>query len=138
MQVVLYVSLSIAVLVIAGAFAVLVSGVLREARKVGAASEELARLLKTTEDELTQTTQHARNALIDVDRLVVEVTDTVRHVDKAAYGVERIVDTLETATSAVKLVKTSTGGLLSVYEGVKQGIRALWGSHETDKEGTVE
>ena len=138
MQGVLYVALSIAVLVIAGAFAVLVSSILREARKVGQTCEDLSHLMKTTEDELAQTTQHARTALADVDRLVIEVTDTVRHVDKAAYGLERIVSTVESATSALKLVKSSTGGLVSVYEGVKQGIKALRGANETDKEGTVQ
>jgi uncharacterized protein YoxC len=138
MQGVLYAALSIAVLVIAVALAVLVSGILREARKVGQACEDLSHLMKTTGDELAQTTQVTRTALADVDRLVVEVTDAVKHVDNAANGIERIVETVESATSALHLVKSSTGGLVSVYEGVKQGIKALWGAHETDKEGTVQ
>jgi uncharacterized protein YoxC len=138
MQGVLYAALSIAVLVIAGAVAVLVSGVLREARKIGQTCEDLSSLMKTTEEELARTTEQTRIAMADVDRLVVEVTDAVKHVDNAANGIERIVETVESATSALHLVKSSTGGLVSVYEGVKQGIRALWGAHETDKEGTVQ
>lgn len=137
MQNVLYAALSIAVLVIAGAIAMLVSGALREARKLGRTAEDLSRLMNTTEDELTQTTQHARNALLDVDRLVVELTETVRHVDNAAAGIERVVDTVETAASALKMVKSSTDGILSVYEGVKQGIRSFRGPRETEKEGTT-
>lgn len=132
----LYAALGIAVLVIAGAFAVLVSGILREARKIGQTCEDLSSLMKTTEEELTQTTLQARNALTDVDKLLVEVTHTVSHVDSAAAGIAQMVETVQAATSAVELVKSSTGGLLSVYEGVKQGIRALWGAHEFDKEGT--
>ena len=137
MQNVLYAALSIAVLVIAGAITMLVSGVLREARKLGRTAEDLSSLMNTTEDELTQTTQHARNALLDVDRLVVELTETVRHVDNAAAGIERVVDTVETASSALNIVKSSTDGILSVYEGVKQGIRTFRGSLKTDKEGTT-
>ncbi len=134
---VLYAALSIAALVIAGAIAMLISGVLREARKLGRTAEDLSSLMNTTEDELTQTTQHARNALLDVDRLVVELTETVRHVDNAAAGIERVVDTVETASAALNIVKSSTDGLASVYEGIKQGIKALRGPRQTDKEGTT-
>lgn len=137
MLVALYASLAVAVLVIAVAFAVLVSGLLRTIRKVEQTCEDLSGLVKATEGELTETTQCARDTMADVDRLVIEVTGTVSHVDRAACGVERIVDTIETATTAVRLARSSTGGLLSVYEGVKQGIRSLWGPNGNDKEGTT-
>lgn len=136
MQVVLYVALTIAVVVIAGAFAVLVSGILRETRKLGRTFEDLSQLMKTTELELAETTKSARESLVVVDQLLFEVTDTVAHVDHAAQGIGRLVANVQAATSAVQLVRSSTNGLAGVYEGVKQGIRTLWGSHDTDKEGT--
>lgn len=105
-------------------------------RKIGKASEDVSHFLKVTEEELTTTAAEVRNTLTSVDRLVTDVAQTAERVDRLTCEAERFVEGAQVATAAAKAVKSSTAGLFSVYEGVKQGIRALWGSKETNKEGT--
>ena len=107
-------------------------------RKVGRVTEDLSHFLKVTEEELTATAKEVRDTLSDVDHLVTDVTETAERIGRLSGEVERIVDGVQIASSAAKAVKSSTAGLSSVYEGVKQGIRALWGSKETNKEGTFD
>jgi len=135
-QNILFGALAIGALVVAVSFAVLVGGLLRETRKLGRTAEDLSSFLKTTEQELASTTENLRHAVLDVDRLVTEITCTVSKVERAASGIERIVEGVQAAAAATKIVRSSTGGLVSVYEGVKQGIKSLRGLQETDKEGT--
>ena len=107
-------------------------------RKIGKASEDVSHFLKVTEEELTTTAAEVRNTLTSVDRLVTDVAQTAERVDRLTCEAERLVQGAQVATAAAKAVKSSTAGLFSVYEGVKQGIRALWGSKETNKEGTFD
>lgn len=125
---------SIALTVIATGFAALVIGALRELRKIGQASEDLSRLLRTAEEELAPTMQNARSIASDADQLVIQLTKTAERVDRVAEDAERVVRGTFLTASVVRTLKSSTAGLLSVYEGVKQGIRNLCGSQETDKE----
>ena len=137
MQTVLYSALALAALVIAGAFAILVSGLLRELKKLGRTCEDLSTLLNTTERELASTTEVVRQTVSDVDGVVVGVSNTMRKVEKVVSGIENIVERAQTITSVAGVVRSSSGGFLSVYEGIKQGIRTLWGLQDTDKEGTA-
>ena len=136
MQTVLFVVLSIAAIVVAAAFAVLVSGILREARRIGRTCEDVSEFLKRTEEELTSTARDARTALGDIDQLLVKTTETVSHIEKVSEEAERLLSGAHMASAAAKAVQSSKAGVFSVYEGVKQGIRTLWGLQETNKEGT--
>ena len=138
MQTALYVVGIAGIAVFVAAFVVVVAGVLREIRKIGQMSEDLSHFLKTAEEELSSTTRDARTALDDIDQLVVRVTETVGRIDKLAAGTERLVEGAHIAGAAAKAMRSSTAGLVSVYEGVKQGIRTLRGSQETNKEVTTD
>ena len=107
-------------------------------RKVGKASEDLSHFLKVTEEELSSTAAEIRTALGSVDHLVTDVAETAERIDRLACEAERLVGGAQVATAAARAVRSSTAGLSSVYEGVKQGIRALWGSKEINKEGTFD
>ena len=131
MQTALYVVAIVGILVIAGAVADFL-------RKAGRTTEDLSHFLKATEEELTRTAAEIRNTLTSVDHLVTDVTETAERVSRLSGEVERLVEGVQVASAAARAVKSSTAGLSSVYEGVKQGIRALWGAKETNKEGTFD
>lgn len=138
MQTVMYAAISIAVLVIAGAVVLLVSGLLRELAKIGRTSEDLSSFLKAAEVELAATTKDVRTAISDVDRTVTGVNETVERVGRISAAVEGLLEGTHIAATAAKGFRSSSAGVISVYEGIKQGIRALWSSQETNKEGTTE
>lgn len=138
MQTALFVVGIVGIVVFVGAFVILVWGVLRELRKIGQTTQDVSRFLATAEEELTSTTQDIRTALNDADKLTVDLAKTVERVDSIAEGVERIIEGTYVATAAVRAVKSSTGGLISVYEGIKQGIMTLCGSQESKKEGITD
>lgn len=98
------------------------------ARKFGRVADDVSHLLRTAEEEMIPTAHSIRYAIGDVDRLVVQVTETAGHIDRVAAGAERLIDTAQVATAASNVIKSSAAGLLSVYEGVKQGIKTLRGS----------
>lgn len=107
-------------------------------RKLGKTTEDVSRFLKVTEEELTSTAGEVRTALGSVDRLVKDVAETAERIDRLTCDVERLVEGVQVASAAAKAVKSSTAGLVSVYEGFKQGMRTLRGSKETNKEGTFD
>jgi len=126
----------LAIIAIAGSVVWLSSGAMRELRKFGQTAEDVSHFLEVAEEEITNTTKEARSALSDVDRLVTTLGDTVERVDKVAAEVQRLMDIGVVATSTIRAVKSSTAGFASVYEGVKQGIKALYGSQQIHKGGT--
>ena len=136
MQNVLFGALAVAALVIAVAVAVLVSGLLRELKKVGRTCEDLSQFLNTTEQEIASTTEVVRQTVTDLDGVVAGVSRTVEKVESAVTGIEQIVQRAQAASSVARMVRSSTGGFASVYEGFKQGIRTLCGTQDSDKEGT--
>jgi uncharacterized protein YoxC len=101
---------------------------LREIRKLGRAGEDLSRVLNTLEGEVTPTIREVRTAVENVDQLVSDVNITVRRVDKLAVGAEGLLHNAIIGSAAANAIKTSTTSIISVYEGVKQGIRTLRGS----------
>jgi len=104
-------------------------------RKIGKASEDLSHFLKVTEEELSTTAHDVRATLNDADRLISDLADTSGRINRLTGEIERLAEGAQVASAAAKAVKSSTAGLFSVYEGVKQGIKALLGSKETNKEG---
>lgn len=117
---------------------ILVRAIVRELQKIGRTSEDLSRFLKATEDELLPTIRNARSTVSDVDRLVAGVTETVERIDRIATGAERLFDGTYVGSTAAQAMKSASARLLSVYKGVKQGIKALRGSKDTHKGGIVD
>lgn len=131
MQTALIVVAIVGILVIAGSIADFL-------RKIGRASEDLSHFLKVTEEELTATATEVRNTLTSVDRLVTDVAETAERIDRLTCEAERLVEGARMASAAARAVKSSTAGVVSVYEGIRQGIKTLWGSKEINKEGTYD
>ena len=125
-----------AIVLITLAFIALVVGALRVQKKIGQASEDLSRFLKTADESCVGLTSDTRTTLNDIDRLVVGVANTAERIDKLAEGTEHLVNGAHIAYTAARALKSSTAGLVSVLEGVKQGINTLCGSQESDKGGT--
>ena len=125
---------SIAVLLLAVSFVVLA----RTAGKIGRVTEDLSHFLRTTEEELVPSVRDARNAIGNVDRLVVKLTQTVERADRVMLCAERLLDGTYVGSTTAKVVRSTASGLISVYEGVKQGIRTLRSSEETNKGGKTD
>jgi hypothetical protein len=113
-----------------------------EMRKVGRMSEDASHFLKTAESELTSTASDLRDVvrdagttLRDTDRLILTTSETIERVDHIACEAERLINAAYIAGSVAKTVKSSTAGIISVYEGVKQGIRYLRGSQRAEQGG---
>lgn len=119
---------SIAILAVAIAFVVLVRSALQVLKKVGRTVDDLSELTSTLNREVVPITQNAASTLEDANKLIREVNQTVELVNRVAGGADRLIETARMATAASQAVKTSTAGLISVYEGVKQGIKTLRGS----------
>ena len=102
MQNVLFGALAVAALVIAVAVAVLVSGLLRELKKVGRTCEDLSQFLNTTEQEIASTTEVVRQTVTDLDGVVAGVSRTVEKVECVVTGVEEIVQRVQAASSVAK------------------------------------
>ncbi|MHB0913678.1 MAG: DUF948 domain-containing protein [Armatimonadota bacterium] len=125
METLFYIISSIAVIVAATAFVVLVRGLLSAARKVERAGDDISRLAKSVSDRIVPS---ASETLEDIDRLVRDLDDTALRVDRVAAGVEGLLDAEQAAEAVGKLAKSSAAKLLSVYAGLRQGIRSLRGS----------
>lgn len=120
----------IAIASVAGAIVILVMGTLREMRKIGQASEDLSRFLKTAEESCAELSRDTHVTINDIDKLITGITETVERVDNIAEGTERLLNTAQVASTAIKSIKLSSAGLISVLEGVKQGIKTLRDPHK--------
>jgi len=136
LQAILLIVATVAIAVVAWAAVILALGVLREVRKIGQATEDVSRLLRTAEGELTPAIRDTRTAINDADRLIVCATETVHRVDRLTGGIEGLLEGSVAGLTGSKTVKSASATLLSVYEGVRQGIRVLRGwPDETHHEG---
>lgn len=128
----LIVLMSVAILLLAGAFFTLATAV----GKIGRLSESISELTSTINDEVVPTAREARNALAGVNDLTGKLGETADRINRVAADVERVLEGSYVAEVAGKAIKSSASGLLSVYEGLKQGIRTLRESKESVKGGS--
>lgn len=119
---------SIAILAVAIYVVILIRSALEVLQKAGRSVDEITKLTKTLNEEIVPITRNAASTLESADQLIEEVQQTVNLVNRVAGGAERLVETARMATAASHAVKSSTAGIISVYEGVKQGIKTLRGS----------
>ena len=120
--------ISIAILAIAIAFIVLVRSALQVLQKAGRAADRIATLTETLNREIIPVSKNAASTLESADKLIEDANLTVQLVNKVAGGADRLIETARMATAATHAVKSTTAGVISVYEGVKQGIKTLRGS----------
>lgn len=119
---------SIAIVVVTAAVVIVARGMLKEMHKVGQASEEMSEFMRAINEEISPIAKNASAALSDIDTLVIQTTKTIERLDKVACGAERLIETADMATAATKVAKSTAAELISVYEGVKRGIKTLRGS----------
>jgi len=128
MQQFLYLTLSVAIIVITILFIMLSKRIMRELENLGRTSTEMSELIRKVDKEIMPLTQSASAAIDDIDALVVQVTKTAKKIDKVAGGAERLLDTAHVASAATKAASSAAAEVISVYEGVKRGIKSLRGS----------
>ena len=130
LQAILMVTAIVAVAAIAWAVVTLVRGVL----------SELNRLTKTIDEEIVPVIRDARTTVNDTDRLIASAAETVRRVDRLTGGAEGLIDGSVAGLAANKTVQSASVQVLSVYEGIRRGIRFLRGSSDEvqDKGGTTD
>jgi uncharacterized protein YoxC len=137
MQTFLILIISFSVGAIAVAFIFLVRGILKQAEKITQTLDEVSHFLRTTEEELIIAARNIQTAAQEISKLASTGTLTVERIEKLAKSIQRLVDGAEIATLIAKTLKSSTAGVTSVYEGIKQGIKTLCGVCETTKGGTT-
>jgi methyl-accepting chemotaxis protein len=127
-QTTFYAIASAAVVVITVIVIFVARALLREMHKVGRVSDEMSDLMRKVNDEVLPVTKNVSTALGDIDNLVVQVTKTAERIDRVAGGAERLLDTAHVASAATKAASSAAAEVISVYEGVKRGIKTLRGS----------
>lgn len=126
----------LSVTTIAVAFVLLVRGILRQMTRVSQSLDEVSRFLKIAEQDLSAAVRDVRSAAQEIAKLASTSTSAAERIDNVSKSIQRLVDGAEIAAIAAKTLKSSSAGITSVYEGVKQGIRTLCGFRETEKGGT--
>lgn len=127
---------ALSIATIAVAFVLLVRGVLRQLARITQTLDELSHFLRTVEQELSTAIRDIRSAAQEIGKLASTSTSAAERIDNVAKSIQRLVDGAEIAAIAAKTLRSSTAGITSVYEGVKQGIKTLCGFRETEKGGT--
>lgn len=125
MQTVFLIIASIAIIVITIAIVILVRGVLPEIKKIGKASEDLSRVADTLEHEITPAIKDIRETVTNTDILVKNTTQTICRIDRITESVDQLIHSTFIASTANKAIKSSTAGIISVYEGLRKGIKTL-------------
>jgi len=122
---------SVSVMVVTVALVVLVRGLLCEIRKIGKAGEDLSRVADSIDREIVPAIKDARATMANTDILVRSATQAIKRIDGIADGLDHLVHNNIAGAIAAKAVKSSATSLLSVYEGVRKGIKTLRDSKDT-------
>jgi hypothetical protein len=124
-QISLFVVAIVAIVVATVTLVIFCRRMLLEARKVGRAAEDVSRFAQTADREITQFTQSAGVTLSNVDELAASASRAVERLDGVVESAERLIDVGQIALTATKAARSSTAAAVSVYEGIKQGIKTL-------------
>ncbi|MDI6828895.1 MAG: DUF948 domain-containing protein [Armatimonadota bacterium] len=122
---------SIALLLLAVAFVVLAVMV----GKIGRLSVEITKFVEDAREELIPAAAEARSTLANINKLTNRTAEIAECVGRVSEKAECLLDGAYVAEVAGKVVKSSASSLLSVYEGIKQGIKTLRGSKEKNEGG---
>ncbi|MDH7480366.1 MAG: DUF948 domain-containing protein [Armatimonadota bacterium] len=117
---------SIALFLLAVAFIILAT----MAGRIGKLSEEITKFVRDAREEFIPVAAEARSALANIDKLTNRAADIAERVSRVAEKAECLLDGAYVAEVAGRVVKSSASSLLSVYEGIKQGIKTLRKSKE--------
>lgn len=112
---------------------VLVIGLLMYIRRLNAAVCEIQATLAAVRENVLPLAADARRLVGDADGLVVSAWEQIKRIRRLADMVEELLDGKTISRAAGAAVSTSRTTLISVVEGIKQGIHTLRvgrGGHE--------
>jgi uncharacterized protein YoxC len=113
---------------------VLIVGLMLYLRRVNSAVRELEDTLKVMRDEIVPLVEDTRRVLRHTNELVLGARVQVDRVGRVAESVENLVEGKTIVGAAEKAVSSSRTTLLSVLNGVKEGLKSLRGAKEQSED----
>lgn len=104
---------------------ILVVGVFMLSRRLADVSSEMTQTMKAMRESVVPAAQDASKALGNVDLLVSEVRAEVRQISRIIEMVERLLEGRTVVAAASRAVASSKTTLTSVFEGLKEGLKAI-------------
>ncbi|MCL5104224.1 MAG: hypothetical protein M1133_08930 [Armatimonadetes bacterium] len=125
--------LVVVAVLMAATLIVLVVGLLLYIRRLNDAVVEIQATHASLREKIVPLAEDARRLIVETNGLVVTAREQVGRIQKLADSVEQILEGKPLTRAASAAVSTSRTTLISVVEGIKQGIHALRtrkGEHE--------
>lgn len=128
--------LVVVVVLMAATLITLVIGLLLYIRQLGRAVSEIELTLKAVRKDVLPLSNDIRKTLGDVDDLVANIRMQSDRVGRVAQAAEQLLDGRAVTRAAGTAVNMSRNTVVSVLEGLKQGLQVLRGAKSVSKEGT--
>ncbi|MEN6357523.1 MAG: hypothetical protein ABFD83_10635 [Armatimonadota bacterium] len=107
-------------------------------RRLAGATRELEATLKVFREEITELAEEAGRVLRHTNELVIAARMQVDHVGRAAQSVEDLVEGKTIVGAAERAVSSSRTTLISVMQGIKEGIKTLRSAKQSKEESNDE
>lgn len=112
----------------------LIVGLALYLRRLDEATREVASTLRAIRESLVPLADDTRQTLTNVDGLVGELRVEVAQIRQITTSVENLVEGRTIVQGAEKAVTSSRATLVSVLEGIKQGLKVLRSGKKESKE----
>lgn len=113
---------------------VLIVGLVLYLRQLNRTTREIELTLREMRGSIVPLAEDARRTIADVDELLHSSRMQVERVGWLVQSVQNLIEGRTVVDVANRAVSTSKTTLVSVLEGIKQGLRTLRGSREEVKE----
>lgn len=114
---------------------VLVVGLAVVSRRIGRAAGEMEETLRVMREEVLPLSGDLRQVLVNVDGLARSTREAVERVDRVAEAVGHLVEGRAAVGAASRAVESSRVTVVSLLEGIKQGLKTLrWARNESKEE----
>ena len=112
----------------------LVAGLVTYLRRLNAAVSEIAQTQKTLRERVMPLSDDARQLIADTSGLVRSAREEVDRLIRITESLERLIEGKTVADAAGKAIASSRLVLVSLLEGLKQGLKTLRRSEAKPKE----
>lgn len=112
----------------------LVLGLVLYLRRLDEATREMVSTLRAVRENMVPLADDTRQTLANVDGLVGELRKEVAQIRHITTSVENLVEGRTIVEGAERAVTSSRATLVSVLEGIKQGLKALRSPKKESKE----
>lgn len=112
----------------------LVVGLVLYFRRLDEATRELTSMLRAVRENLVPLADDTRQTLASVDGLVGDIRLEVAQIKHVTATIENLVEGRTIVEGAERAVTSSRATLVSVLEGIKQGLKALRSGKKESKE----